>query len=162
VSAEENRSVENSGVENRGVALRLLGAARDVHLACQQGVKWFGSTFRAGTTLDLVAAGERAGLLMVAYDRRRYDVEGLRARETIETDPCLRRMVGGAIYRGYLPRTNVSNMRTKEASVAQLPRMRHIHRSVWNRNSWRFAYLDSAVVPGGMSDLKGDLAAYVF
>ncbi len=93
---------ENKGLENRSVALRLLGAARDVHLARQQGGKYFGSRFRAGTTLDLVAAGERAGLLpTAAYDRRRQAdaVEWLRARDAIEVDPYLRRMVGGAIHR---------------------------------------------------------------
>ena len=84
--------------ENSSVALGLLGIARDVYLAWQ-GEKWFGSRFRAKTTLDLVAAGERTGLSTTGYYRHAAAVEWLEAENAIEPDPYLWRIEGGPIYR---------------------------------------------------------------
>ena len=82
----------------RGVALRLLWAARDVHLEHQSEKEWPRARFRAKTTLDLVAAGERTGL-PTAYYRHAAAVEWLEAGNAIEPDPYLWRIEGGPIYR---------------------------------------------------------------
>ena len=85
----------------RDVALRLLWAARDVHVEHQSEKEWPRARFRAKTTLDLVAAGERTGLPTTGYHRHAAAaaVEWLEARNAIEPDPYLRRMEGGPVYR---------------------------------------------------------------
>ncbi len=77
--------------------LRLLGAARDVHLQ-RQGEKTFGARFGARTPLDLVAAGERAGL-PAGNDRHNAAVERLLSDHAIEPEPALRRRGGEPTYR---------------------------------------------------------------
>jgi hypothetical protein len=83
----------------RDVALRLLWAARDVHVEHQSEKEWSRARFRAKTTLDLVAAGERTGLSTTGYYRHAAAVEWLEATNAIEPDPYLWRIEGGPIYR---------------------------------------------------------------
>ena len=82
----------------RDGALRLLRAARDVHVERQSEKEWYRARFMAKTTLDLVAAGERTGLPTGAH-RHASAVEWLEAENAIETDPYFQRMVGDPIYR---------------------------------------------------------------
>jgi hypothetical protein len=79
----------------RSDGLRLLGAARDIHAERYRGA---GGSFRARTTLDLVAAGERAGL-PAGNDRHNAAVEWLLSDHAIEPEPALRRRGGEPIYR---------------------------------------------------------------
>jgi len=82
----------------KDVALRLLWAARDVHVEQRNEKEWPRAKFGAKTTLDLVAAGERTGLPTGSY-RHAAAVEWLEAGNAIEPDPYLRRVEGGPIYR---------------------------------------------------------------
>jgi competence protein ComGC len=75
--------------------LRLLGAARDIHVERYRGA---GKSFGARTTLDLAAAGERTGL-PAGCDRRKAAVEWLVSDHAIEPEPALRRRGGEPIYR---------------------------------------------------------------
>ncbi len=76
--------------------LRLLRAARDIHV--EQRYSGAGRSFRARTTLDLVAAGERTGL-PAGYDRHKAAVEWLLSDHAVEPEPALRRRGGEPIYR---------------------------------------------------------------
>jgi hypothetical protein len=75
--------------------LRLLGAARDIHVERYGGA---GKSFRARTALDLAAAGERTGL-PAGCDRHKAAVEWLVSDHAIEPEPALRRRRGEPIYR---------------------------------------------------------------
>jgi hypothetical protein len=79
----------------RDDALRLLRAARDIHIARLGGDE---DSFRAGTTLDLSAAGERTGL-PIGYPSHEAAVRWLVSQGAIEPDPMYQNIVGGPIYR---------------------------------------------------------------
>jgi hypothetical protein len=79
----------------RDDALRLLRAARDIHVE-QHGNDE--DSFRATTTLDLVAAGELTGL-PTGYPSHKAAVRWLESEGATEPDPMYRRTVGGRIYR---------------------------------------------------------------
>jgi hypothetical protein len=79
----------------RADALRLLRVARDIHVEQHGGDE---ESFRTGTTLDLVAAGERTGL-PTGYPSHEDAVEWLEDRGAIEPDPIYQQALGGTIYR---------------------------------------------------------------
>jgi hypothetical protein len=70
----------------RADALRLLRAARDIHVEEHGGDE---ESFRARTSLDLVAAGRRTGL-PAGYPSHEDAVEWLEDRGAIEPDPMFR------------------------------------------------------------------------
>jgi hypothetical protein len=76
-------------------ALRLLWAARGVHVEQHGGDE---ESFRVGTTLDLVVAGQRTEL-PTGYDRHEAVLEWLAAADAIEPDPMHQEAAGGPIYR---------------------------------------------------------------
>jgi hypothetical protein len=55
-------------------------------------------SFRVGTTLDLVVAGERTEL-PVGYARHEAALKWLESANAIEPDPMYREALGGPIYR---------------------------------------------------------------
>ena len=79
----------------RTAALRLLWAARGVHVEQHGGDE---ESFRVGTTLDLVAAGERTGL-PTGSEPHELALEWLADADAIEPAPMYQEPVGGPIYR---------------------------------------------------------------
>jgi len=75
--------------------LRLLRVARDIHVEQYGGHE---ESFRTGRTLDLVAAGQRAGL-PTGCPSHEDAVEWLEDRGAIEVAQLTRRVAGGPIYR---------------------------------------------------------------
>jgi hypothetical protein len=73
--------------------LRLLRAAKDIFVE-QQGADE--GSFRAGTTLDLAAAGELVGM-PVGFPSHNAAVEWLESERAIEADPMYRRVTERAI-----------------------------------------------------------------
>jgi len=78
----------------RNDALRLLRAARDYHVEQHGDAE---NSFRARTTLDLAAAGQRTGL-PIGYPSYEDAVVWLEDRSAIEPDPLYQFTVGGPIY----------------------------------------------------------------
>lgn len=79
----------------RADALRLLRVARDIHVEQHGGDE---VSFRTGTTLDLVAAGELTGL-PTGYPSHQDAIDWLEDRSAIEPDPIYQQALGGPIYR---------------------------------------------------------------
>ncbi len=76
-------------------ALRLLRAARDVHVEQHGGNE---ESFRSRVTLDLAGAGERADL-PTGSERHELALEWLAAADAIEPEPMYQEPVGGPFYR---------------------------------------------------------------
>jgi hypothetical protein len=79
----------------RADALRLLRVARDIYVEEHGGDE---ESFRARTSLDLVAAGQHTGL-PAGYPSHEDAVECLEDRGAIEPDPVFQQALGGPIYR---------------------------------------------------------------
>jgi hypothetical protein len=76
-------------------ALRLLRVARDIYVEEHGGDE---ESFRARTSLDLVAAGQHTGL-PTGYPSHEDAIEWLEDRGAIEPDPMFRRGTHTLFYR---------------------------------------------------------------